>query len=371
MGRIFRKGGAKYFDISYLPRKTPHREREIELIYNLLSKGIEEEVFKIPVIYGSSGTGKTMTIRKVFKMLKANYNGEIETYILNSITANKSYIAIRRIASNLIPLPERGYSINEMLERLYNVLEMRNIRYLIALDDSDELIRKERGEIIELFTRIEEEVGKRYIYLVIVLRNLIPIIGLQDYIKSKIGGLTIEFKPYNRKELIDIINERINLGFNPDSISENAIELSALISEKIYDGNAREMINLVYRGGIIAEADNDERVLSDHIRKAFYSSYSRSIAPHIDKEEAILIYAIAKVLNNYLDQYIIDENLMKQIYNTYLEIIGTKSSYDEFCRRIDEKLYEAKRILYKDEKNRYIFFYYPVKTILERFSRYF
>jgi len=167
---------------------------------------------------------------------------------------------------------------------------MRNIRYIVALDDSDELIRKEEGRIIEILTRIEEEYNARLIYPIIVLRDLYPILGLSSHIKSKIGGLTLEFKPYNWRELKDIVQERIELGLRPGSISANSVELAAYISDYIYGGNAREMINLIFRGGVIAESHHDSKVICEHIRQAFYWGHSRSLAPDLKKEQEALAY---------------------------------------------------------------------------------
>ncbi|RLG61998.1 hypothetical protein DRN87_00935, partial [Candidatus Geothermarchaeota archaeon] len=257
MMSVFKEDGWKYFDISYLPKKMPHREKEKNEIVDIFKLGLDKNVFKIPVIYGPSGTGKTTVIHKVFKELKELYDGLIETYVLNSLTAAKTYVAITRIASHLIPIPHRGLSQDEIIDRLYNVLKMRDQRYLVALDDSDDLIRRDGGKIIELLTRIEEEYGERLIYPIIIVRNMAPIYSLSDHIKSKIDGPKIEFRPYNWRELIDIIEERIELGLKEDAISENAVKVSAYISDEIFNGSAREMINLIYNSGLVADRENN------------------------------------------------------------------------------------------------------------------
>ena len=366
MSRIIKPGGGEYFSIKYLPKKTPHREREISILYDIVRRGLDEDTFKIPIIFGPSGTGKTMVMRKVLKLIKEEYGGDVEIKHLNSMAEDKTFLALKSIAKEIIPVPERGFSINEIAERLYEALSMRDIRYIIVLDDADELIRRERGKIIELLTRIEEEYYKRLTYLVIVLHNLNPILGLPDHIKSKIGGLTLEFKPYNWRQLKDIVKERIELGFYQDSISKNAINIAAYISQWIYKGNARDMINLVYRGGILAETRGDKIVTAEHIRWALYDAHSRSLAPELREKEAEIIMSIAKALSKDLDNYILDEETLHESYMEYKSMTKRDIPYEKYKEIIEEYLFKVRRLLYKDEEGRYIFFYYPVTHILSR-----
>jgi len=364
LSRIFKPEARKIFGISYLPNKTPHREEEIKLLFRWIKSGIDTDTYRIPVIYGPSGTGKTMVVRKTLDKLKSIYKGDIEINIINSLAANTTYSALKNIGKMITDIPERGLSISEIIRRVYDVLSMRNIRYIVALDDADELIRKEEGRIIEILTRIEEEYNMRLIYPVIILRNLHPIIGLAGHIKSKIGGLTLEFKPYNWRELKDIIQERIELGFYPDSISINAIDLAAYISDYIYGGNAREMINLIFRGGIIAETHHDTKVICEHIRQAFYWGHSRSLAPDLKKEQVELIIAVAKAFKYNMDQYKLDRKIIKKSFQEYREISKKIITLKEYEDILKKELYEKRRILYKNENGEYIFFFYPVTHIL-------
>ncbi|HEW93460.1 MAG TPA: AAA family ATPase [Thermoprotei archaeon] len=364
MMSVFKEDGWKYFDISYLPKKMPHREKEKNEIVDIFKLGLDKNVFKIPVIYGPSGTGKTTVIHKVFKELKELYDGLIETYVLNSLTAAKTYVAITRIASHLIPIPHRGLSQDEIIDRLYNVLKMRDQRYLVALDDSDDLIRRDGGKIIELLTRIEEEYGERLIYPIIIVRNMAPIYSLSDHIKSKIDGPKIEFRPYNWRELIDIIEERIELGLKEDAISENAVKVSAYISDEIFNGSAREMINLIYNSGLVADRENNSRIIAEHVRKAFYMSYSRNIAPAISDMEINILKAIAKRLSADLDKIEITKEDITYIYEYFRDRGSRRIELKQFIHILDEELYLKKKLLYKDESGRYIFFYYPVTHIL-------
>ena len=364
MSRIFKPEAGEIFGISYLPSRTPHREEEIRLLFTWIKNGIDTDTFRIPVLYGPSGTGKTMVVRKTLEKLKSIYKGDIEINVINSLAANTTYSALKNIGRIITEIPERGLSVSEIIRRIYDILSMRNIRYIVALDDADELIRKEEGRIIEILTRIEEEYNERLIYPIIVLRDLYPILGLSSHIKSKIGGVTLEFKPYNWKELMDIVQERIELGFYSDVISDNAIQLAAYISDYIYGGNAREMINLIFRAGMIAESHNNAKVICEHIRQAFYWGHSRSLAPDIKEDQAKLIIALAKALKEDMDQYVLNKEIIKRSFQEYRELSRRKITLKDYEIILERELYEKRRILYRNDRGEYIFFFYPITHIL-------
>jgi len=162
--------------------------------FDFLRKLVDDNLIPDDVTIQVLVQAREHLIAKTFEALAGVKKATVHLY-------NSTSVAQRKIVF--------GKSQDEIIDRLYNVLKMRDQRYLVALDDSDDLIRRDGGKIIELLTRIEEEYGERLIYPIIIVRNMAPIYSLSNHIRSKIDGPKIEFKPYNWRELIDIIEERI------------------------------------------------------------------------------------------------------------------------------------------------------------------
>jgi len=332
MGRMFREGGERYFSLEYLPEKTPYREKHIKELYTYLISEIKTGSFRPPILLGPSGTGKTTVVNKTLQLINDKIEG-ILTRNFNMMLVNSSYSAIRSICSFVTPVPERGLSLNEIIEKLYGTLEMEDSIYVIGLDDVDELLRKERGRILEILTRINEDYGAYRVFPIVVVRSIKPVYALPDHIRSKIGGLTLNFEPYRASELIDIVKERIGKGLRENSISRNAIEAAALISEEIYGGNAREMINLIYKSALYCERKDLNIINVEIIRKVFFHEYYKHIKHDIrDRVKANLLKMIVSMTGE--DSYIITaeevDSLIKEITSSY----GYKR--DEVLKHIEE-----------------------------------
>lgn len=332
MGKIFKTGGEKFFSLEYIPEKTPYREYHINELYSYLISEIEAGSFRPPILLGPSGTGKTTVVNKTLQLIGMKL-GNITARNFNMMLVNSTYSAIRMICSFTTPIPERGLSLNEIIERLYGTLEMDNAIYIVGLDDVDELLRRERGRILEILTRVNEDYGVYRVFPIIVVRNIRPLYILPDHIKSKIGGITLNFDPYNSTELIEIVQERIERGLNENSITQNAIKASAIISEKIYGGNAREMINLIYKSSLYCEKKNIRPVTVEIVRKVFFHEYYKYVKQDVrDRVRTNILSAIIFSLDE--DSYIIGDEKLNKIINEIHKRYGYKK--EEIIKNVND-----------------------------------
>ncbi|MFH7860332.1 MAG: hypothetical protein QXR03_04990, partial [Candidatus Aenigmatarchaeota archaeon] len=115
----------------------------------------------------------------------------------------------------------------------------------------------------------------------------------------------IHLKEYSEEQLYGIIKYRAEEAFYENAISEETIEFIAEISSE--RGDARYAIELLWRAGKFAEAENSEKVMPEHVRKA-----SASIYPTIKKEnlmylnihEKIILMALARSLKKSGEVYV-------------------------------------------------------------------
>lgn len=372
MSKIFREGGERVFDPSYLPHDLPHREYQLNQISETLIEGVINGHYAVPILYGDTGTGKTTTLRKALLKIKEEIGDiRVESIVLNATTHRTAYTVIRRIASKIIPIPERGYGIDEIILKLCDRLDIEELSYIVAIDDSDELIRVERGKILDILTRIDETYDRRLIFPIIVVRKIEILNILPQHIKSKLGGYRIEFKPYDKEQLKDILKERIVLGLDEKRITENAIKLSTLATEKIFGGNARELLNMIYKSGKTVEYEGGEAIKAEHVRQSIYDSYLKSIKPKlsIDRNKEIeyykIIWPFTYIAYHNNDVYDLSENLIKEAYEIYQKsFMHEKIDYIRFRKLIEELVLTNTNIFSKDDDS-IVFFTYPAKTLYE------
>jgi len=315
MPRILGKEGQKVFSIDYIPEYTPFREEVINDIIDYISTSISEENYRPIIIAGSSGTGKTLVATKVVNHLVSDdyLSNNVAATLINATIANSIYAVIKKIAGFITPIPERGLSISDIIRRLETTLTSRRIRYIIALDDADEIIKKERGKLVYILTRMDEEAHVPLIYPIFILRDMKVLTALPDHIRSKIGGPIYKFNPYNRSQLKEIIRERIEKGLNPGAISENAIEVSSINTEVIFGGNAREMINLIYRSALYAEKLKLNKIDAEIIRETFFYTFYNNI---VNEVRHPLLKETIKQITEILDrdEYMISEDHLNRLH---------------------------------------------------------
>lgn len=368
MSKIFREQGQAVFDPSYLPKLLPHRQEQYNMLKETLIDEINGKEFAIPILFGSSGTGKTTILRKVLNNIEQELSGNIECEHINATTLSKTYTAIQRISSKIISVPERGYGMDEIILKLYDRLDIQELKYIIGIDDADELIRREHGKIIDILTRVEESYNKRLIYPVIVLRNINILRGLSPHITSKLGGVKIEFLPYNKKQLKDILSERIKYGLIENTISKNAVDAAAFATEKIFVGNARELMNIMLKAGKTAEAMNGEKIVAEHIRYALYDIYTKTaetyFSKHVEEKYYKVLWAISKVISGKIDTYRLDTNILQEAYEVYKRNFISDLPYESFAEVILKLSKTSHGIISQDYGN-LVFLTYPAKKLYE------
>jgi len=149
------------------------------------------------------------------------------------------------------------------------------------LDEFDTLIEKEGSETVYSLTRIQEmRTGKpQRISLLCILRNLKAINGLDASARSTLQRNVISLGKYDKMQLKTILNDRISLAFENGTVTEDVVNLVAelAVSES---GNARFAIELLWRAGKYADAEDLDEVEPECVRKAV-----SSIVPTLRKSE--------------------------------------------------------------------------------------
>ena len=323
-------------DINYVPRRLPHREKEHRLLmefFNFLLQFPERMTQRV-IITGEVGTGKTALAQRFGAdlTLEANKRNLNLRYVhVNCREYRGSFFLILQNAVTVFRpnFPKRGYSAEEALEALMQSLDEEDAYMILALDEFDTLIDKEGSETVYKLTRLQEmRAGKpQRISLIGILRDLKATEKLDASARSTLQRNVISLERYPKDQLADILNERIAMAFKPATVPEDVVDLVAelAVSES---GNARFAIELLWRAGKYADAEDLGSVAPESVRKAVSSiipTLQRSELASLGFHEKLFLLAAAR--------------FFKENQRAYASLSEIEEGYAVVCEEFGEQPY--------------------------------
>ncbi len=213
-----------------------------------------------------------------------------------------------------------------MLEVLRKQLKRRNAQLIVVLDEADALLKKSGTNLIYSITRFSDENSIDKIPISLILISQKDVFSMMD--SSSISTFrrsnVLSLNKYSRKELFDIIQQRIDLAFHKGTVHDDCIDLISDIASEW--GDARFAIELLWKAGIAADQNHDQMVVPEHVRAAKAETYSvitESKLKNLDLHHLITLNAIAKRLK-------IDGT-------AYVNTGDAEKTYKAICEEFSEK----------------------------------
>ena len=323
-------------DINYLPTRILHRDQENRLLmefFNFLTRYPDRMAQRV-IVTGDVGTGKTALCQTFGKNISSEVNkkGTKFRYIhvnCREHRGNLTHIIHQAITVFHPNFPSRGYASSEILKTFLQIIEEEQVFIILALDEFDSLIEKEGSDAVYELTRLQErQHGKaQYISFIFIQRSLAPLKGLDDSAQSTLQHNIVNLERYDKESLENILNDRVSGAFEIATVSEDVIGLIAELA-CTETGNARFGIELLWRAGKYADAQDAEHVEPEFVRQAVSAimpTIKRSELEFLCLHEKMLLLAIARFFK---------EN--KDAYATLTEI---EEAYKIICEEYDENAY--------------------------------
>jgi cell division control protein 6 len=289
-------------DFDYVPDVLPHRDEQLRFIAQMF-KPLLSRIPQNVVIKGPVGTGKTVIAKKFCNSLKnlARKQGLIIEYVhINCRKRSTDAMVLLGILNHFDSrFPDRGFSVQEMLQVLSKQLQKREAQLLVVLDEVDALLKKSGSDLIYNLTRFSDESLKEKIPISLLLISQRDVISMFDSsaLSTFKRSNVLSLDKYMRDELFDIVTQRVNLAFHNNVVNNDSIDLIADIASEW--GDARFAIELLWKAGIAADHQHVEMVSPEHVRAAKAETYSivtESKLKNLDLHHLITLYSIAKRL---------------------------------------------------------------------------
>ena len=258
-------------DINYVPETLPHREKELSLLSRLFLTLITNpnSLSRNVLITGKTGIGKTVTIKLFALMLEnvASKRNILIKYVHVNCRKEKTRykVLVRIIRSIKRNFPKRGYSQQDLLEIILELLSRLNSHLLIVLDELNYLINKE-GDLIYSLTRINDDVvnAPQRLSIIGIIRDVSCLNNLDSSTLSTLQKNIVKFNEYSTEQIFDILKYRAELSLKNNAISDDLIQM---ISEIVFkDGDIRYGLNILWRASKIAENRDLNHITTECIR---------------------------------------------------------------------------------------------------------
>ncbi len=255
-------------DPSYLPPRLPHRETELSLLTKRYREALAKGSAYHVLLHGGVGSGKTALVRRLAADLERG--GRLGDYPVKA-----SYVNCWRRASDRtvmldllrsvgVSLPDRGYSLSEMLDVFEQGVRRAPAHHLVILDEAAALVRQET-KLVYLLSR-SREVGLGSISLVLIaVEDLL--VYLDPASRSSFGVThRLKLEPYDREALTDILAARSELALRPGTFDRDTLDQIARIAAP--SGDARFALELLANAARAAEDAGAPTIGAEHVRRA-------------------------------------------------------------------------------------------------------
>ncbi len=290
-------------DFDYVPEELIHRDEQLRFLSQMF-KPLLSNVPQNAVIKGPVGSGKTAIAKKFCMSLKKisyKKGKNIEYVHINCRKRSTDAMVILGILNHFDSrFPDRGFSVEEMLQVLKKQLRRRDAQLLVVLDEVDALLEKD-SDLIYKLTRFSDEssIDKTPVSLILISqKDVLSKLDSSSLSTFKRNNV-LKLDKYTRDELYDIVNQRIDLAFHRGVVQDDCADLIADISSEW--GDARFAIELLWKAGIAADHNHDDNVTPEYVRAAKADTYSvvtETKLKNLKRHELLTLYSIAKRLQN-------------------------------------------------------------------------
>lgn len=256
------------------------RDTEIETLVSNLRPIIVNDSPTPTLVFGKTGTGKSLTARHVSMTAKevadnqgitvANAYVDCSQHTTETQAARATARELNKAADEPRNVPLTGLSAGQYYTIVWELLEEHFDAAIITLDEIDRIKPDQDGNRDNILMQLSRanEAGKTDSNIgVIAISNKIDYAEeLNQRVKSSFGNEELQFPPYDANQLRNIMKARKD-AFYDDVLETDVIPKAAALAAREH-GDARKAIRILKNAGLIAEEQQDTTVRVEHLDAA-------------------------------------------------------------------------------------------------------
>jgi len=268
----------------YIPTRILHRDKQQELVTQALLPLYKKSIPPNLLVYGKPGTGKTLVIKKVLTQIQnrvdknshqikiATTNAKDQSNLYNVLVDLGRQLGLKskKTTNDKLWLPSTGLSISEVFNRILYIIEKNKINTVFLIDEIDhlaKLIDKTGKDILYSITRANLKLKNGSLSLIGISNDIRFKEELDPRVISTLSEEELVFPAYVTNEIKEILEDRIPLAFEENSVSSGALNLCASMACREH-GDARRAIKLLDVAAKTAELNQDVSITDEHVRLA-------------------------------------------------------------------------------------------------------
>jgi len=236
------------------------RLRQLERLAKYLWPALAGEIPQNLLIYGPSGTGKSVTCLHFLSTLAAMCQKRKVRFsycYVDLTTPRTCFGALNQLAIALDSTMRRykkGIPLDHIQERIIESLNEKGGMIGILVDEADNV----SGDSDHFFTFLAKTLPRKVtarLFYVFLTNRLEWERGLDPRILSVLKKTDLIFEPYDAMDLVEILNLRVEKALNPEKVDSGAIRKIAAYASR-ETGDARKAVELLVKAVKIAEENS-------------------------------------------------------------------------------------------------------------------
>ena len=325
------------FEFTYMPDEIHHRDAQIRELALLARPALRSGSPRSAILRGPPGTGKTTTVRRLFAEIEETTQQIAPVYIncKQHRTPFAVFACIFEAVVGYTP-PSTGKHIDEVVRLAAKRLSERDAALLVCLDDANYLHEaRQFNDLLYRILRLYEgwDVRKPGVFAISSDLRLNLSTGVDERVRSVFHPTEVNFPPYAKPEILEILGDRIRQGLYPNVMPKANVTLIADLTAREQD--IRIGIDLVRVAAENAENAGRRTATRKDVMDASRSIITPTLqkrAADLSEGERTLLYRIAE-----LAQETGADMTSGAIYEATQEYIPTgETTYRTRLRRLEE-----------------------------------
>ncbi len=278
----------------YMPDTLLFRTTQINSIVKALTPSLKGDRGRNVFIYGKTGTGKTSCVKYVIEEVKKLPTVRARISYINCRIYNSRYKVLSKIISDHLPTyAKRGFGLVDIYEKLISWIEEDGKVLIVVLDEID--LVKDLDDLVYTLSRANGDIKSGGITIMGVSNRISFKDELDPRSLSTLYETELVFPPYNSKELLGILEQRVSLGLKPGMVDTSALSLAAAKAAS-ESGDARFALKIVSRAAEIVEDKHLPKLTTMEVEeasKAAEEDVAYELVSTLPEHQKLVIYAIA------------------------------------------------------------------------------